>query len=99
MSEFLTEESDNSNLLWEYVRSMTPDTVHQLSKPISPEVEQVMERNINGLLGNLPGENFGMMITTNRENLGRLLISAMVSGYFLRNAEQRMMFEQYLTND
>jgi hypothetical protein len=26
--------------------------------------------------------------------LGRLLASAMMSGYFLRNAEQRMGFEQ-----
>ncbi|WP_208346214.1 DUF760 domain-containing protein, partial [Aetokthonos hydrillicola] len=33
---------------------------------------------------------------TNRENLGRLLASAMISGYFLRNAEQRMNFEMAL---
>jgi hypothetical protein len=55
-----------------------------------------MERNIVGLLGTLPPEHFGVTITTNRENLGRLLASAMVSGYFLRNAEQRMVFEKSL---
>lgn len=55
-----------------------------------------MERNIVGLLGNLPSEHFGVTITTNRENLGRLLASAMISGYFLRNAEQRMSFETVL---
>ncbi|MBE9104666.1 DUF760 domain-containing protein, partial [Nostoc cf. edaphicum LEGE 07299] len=66
------------------------------SKPTSAEVFQVMERNITGLLGNLPSEHFGVTVTTNRENLGRLLASAMMSGYFLRNAEQRMNFEMTL---
>lgn len=75
---------------------MTPEVVTQLSKPTSTEVFQVMERNIIGLLGNLPPEHFGVTISTNRENLGRLLASAMVSGYFLRNAEQRMVFEKSL---
>ncbi|BAZ38505.1 hypothetical protein NIES4101_44420 [Calothrix sp. NIES-4101] len=93
VSEFFDSESEASNLLWQYVKSLSPETVTQLSKPSSAEVFQVMERNIMGLLGHLPSEHFGVTITTNRENLGRLLASAMMSGYFLRNAEQRMNFE------
>ncbi|TAF06350.1 MAG: DUF760 domain-containing protein [Nostocales cyanobacterium] len=96
VSEFFNGESDSSNLLWQYVKSLTPETVTQLSKPTSSEVFQVMERNIVGLLGNLPSEHFGVTITTSRENLGRLLASAMISGYFLRNAEQRMDFDMAL---
>lgn len=96
VSEFFNGESENSNLLWQYVKSLSPETVTQLSKPTSSEVFQVMERNIIGLLGNLPSEHFGVNITTNRENLGRLLASAMISGYFLRNAEQRMNFDMAL---
>ena len=94
-SEFFQEETgEMGNLLWQYVQSMSPDTVSQLSKPNSSEVFQVMERNIVGLLGNLPSEHFGITVTTSREHLGRLLASAMISGYFLRNAEQRMAFER-----
>ncbi len=96
VSEFFNGESQTSNLLWQYLKSLSPETVTQLSKPNSPEVFQVMERNIVGLLGNLPSEHFGVTITTNRENLGRLLASAMISGYFLRNAEQRMDFEKVI---
>jgi hypothetical protein len=97
ISEFFDGgESETGNLLWQYVQSLTPDSVTQLSKPSSAEVFQVMERNIVGLLGNLPSEHFNVTITTNRENLGRLLASAMISGYFLRNAEQRMGFEKSL---
>lgn len=92
VSEFFGGES--SNLLWQYVQSMSPETVAQLSRPNSGEVLQVMERNIIGLLGGLPAEHFDMTISTSRENLGRLLASAMMSGYFLRNAEQRLQFER-----
>ena len=93
VSEFFNGDSETANLLWQYVQSLSPETVTQLSKPSSQEVFHVMERNIMGLLGNLPSEHFGVTITTSRENLGRLLASAMISGYFLRNAEQRMTFE------
>ncbi len=82
--------------LWNYVQTLTPETIAQLSRPESQEVFQVMERNIIGLLGNLPSEHFGITISTSRESLGRLLASAMMSGYFLRNAEQRLSFEQSL---
>jgi hypothetical protein len=92
--EFLGGES--GNLLWQYVQSMSPETVAHLSKPSSPEVFQVIEQNIVGLLGGLPNEHFDITVTTSRENLGRLLASAMMSGYFIRNAEQRMAFERTL---
>lgn len=83
---------------WQYVQSLSPETIAQLSKPSSPEVFKVMERNIIGLLGGLPPEDFEVTITTSREALGRLLASAMMSGYFLRNAEQRLAFEKSLTS-
>lgn len=79
---------------WQYVQSLSPETIAQLSKPSSSEVLQVMERNIIGLLGGLPPNNFEVTITTSREALGQLLASAMMSGYFLRNAEQRLAFER-----
>jgi len=95
-SGFSESSREARNLLWDYVQSMSPDTISKLSKPGSAEVFQVMERNIIGLLGNLPTEHFGVSVTTSRENLSRLLASAMISGYFLRNAEQRLDFEQSL---
>ncbi|MFW6358846.1 MAG: DUF760 domain-containing protein [Chroococcales cyanobacterium] len=90
------EEHDAGNGLWQYVQSLSPETIAQLSKPQSSEVFHVIERNIVGLLGSLPSEHFGVSVTTSREHLGRLLASAMMSGYFLRGAEQRMAFEKSL---
>ncbi|MEM9150162.1 MAG: DUF760 domain-containing protein [Cyanobacteria bacterium P01_F01_bin.3] len=77
-----------------YVKTMDQDTITQLSRPDSSEVMQVMEHNVVGLLGGLPSGQFDVSVTTNRENLGRLLASAMMSGYFLRGAEQRLAFEE-----
>lgn len=88
------EGEQEKNGLWQYVQSLSADTIAQLSQPESQEVFQVMERNVLGLLGNLPAEQFNVTIETNRENLGRLLASAMMSGYFLSKAEQRMTFEK-----
>jgi Protein of unknown function (DUF760) len=90
----LFEGNADGNLFLRYVQSMSPETIAQLSKPGSSEVFQVMERNIIGLLGGLPSDDFDVTIATSRESLGRLLASAMMSGYFLRNAEQRMAFEK-----
>lgn len=97
---FSTQDVHNSskesaNLLWQYVQSLTPETIAMLSKPQSQEVLQIMESNILGLLGDLSGEQFAITVNTSKENLGKLLVSAMVSGYFLRNAEQRMDLEQF----
>ena len=93
----LFQQHGEGNTLWQYVQSLSPETVTQLSQPESPEVFQIIEHNIIGLLGNIPSENFDVAISTNRENLGRLLASAMMSGYFLRNVEQRMTFEESLS--
>ena len=97
--EFFSETSEETDSLWHYVKQMSPDTVSRLSKPMSSEVFQVMERNIIGMLGQLPSDQFNFNISTSRENLGQLLASAMMSGYFLRNAEQRMQFDQSLAMD
>lgn len=87
------EEDDTQNMLWQYVQNLSPETIAQLSKPQSPEVFGIMERNIIGLLGMLPSDRFDIQISTSREELGQLLASAIMSGYFLRNAEQRLNFE------
>jgi len=94
--DFPSADVEQGGMLWHYIQSMHPETISQLSKPSSPEVLQAMEQNIVGMLGHLPSEHFDVMITTNRENLGRLLAGAMMGGYFLRNAEQRLSLEKSL---
>ncbi|MGC9503624.1 DUF760 domain-containing protein [Baaleninema sp.] len=93
LSQSVPEQGQNP--LWKYLQSMPPETIERLSNP-SPEVAQVMEQNLMGMLGGLPSEQFNVSITTSREHLGKLLASAMMNGYFLNNAYQRMAFEKSL---
>lgn len=88
----------SQNPLLQYLQTLGPERTLQLSQP-SPEALQVMEQQVVGTLGHLPGEQFEVNITTSREQLGRLLASAMVSGYFLHKAEQRLALEQHWTSD
>ena len=94
--ESFGNKAENGNILWQYVQSLSPEMIAQLSQPSSSEVLQAMERTIMTMLGNLPSEHFNVTITTNRDHLGRMLAAAMMNGYFLRNAEQRMAFEKSL---
>ena len=94
MPEYMDAKSSKDNNLLRYVQGMEPEMITQLSRPASSEVMQVMEHNVVGLLGGLPSAHFDVSVTTNRENLGRLLASAMMSGYFLRGAEQRLAIEE-----
>ena len=95
--EFCGDRLSGSNGLWQYVKSMPPETIAQLSQP-DPDVAQLMEHNLLQILGGLPSGHFDVTITTSRENLGRLLASAMMNGYFLNKAKQRMEFEKSVAN-
>lgn len=92
-SGFLGGAAVKGNSLMQYVQSMEPETIAQLSRPVSGDVMQVMEHNIISMLGGLPSEGFDVSVTTSREHLGRLLASAMMGGYFLKGAEQRLAME------
>jgi hypothetical protein len=95
-ANFDRKNPETTNQLWQYVSSMEPEVMSRLSQPTSEEVLQVMERHVVSMLGQLPSEYFDMAVTTSRENLGRLMASAMMNGYFLRAAEQRMAFDNLI---
>jgi Protein of unknown function (DUF760) len=93
------EPESMNNLFSKYLQSLSPETVVQLSKPNSLEFVEVIQRSIAAILGNIPNDPFDSNITTTREELGQILGSAMIDGYFLGNAEQRMELESLFTVD
>ena len=93
--EFLTTESDaiSGNDLIKYLQEQSPDVLQRVARSASPEIQEIIRHNVQGLLGLLPGEQFEVKIQTSRDNLAGLLASAMMTGYFLRQMEQRMELE------
>ena len=77
------------NPLAKYILSLPEDAIARMHQPAS-DAAKLMEGNLRGMLGVLPGQHFDVNIMTSRENLGQLMASAMTYGYFLHVAEQRM---------
>jgi CheY-specific phosphatase CheX len=91
-------EEQEVNPLLKYLQHQPPEVLAQVAKSVTPEVKQIISHNVQGLLGMLPSEAFNVKITTDRENLAGLLASAMMTGYFLRQMEQRMELEDTLAS-
>lgn len=89
-------EDVQANPLLTYLQHQSPEVLALVAKAVSPEIKQIISHNVQGLVGMLPGDRFNVQITTDRENLASLLASAMMTGYFLRQMEQRMQLEESL---
>ncbi|NEO31332.1 MAG: DUF760 domain-containing protein [Symploca sp. SIO3C6] len=90
------DEQGRVNQLLNYLQNQSPDVLSHVARSASPEIQQIISQNVQGLVGMLPSEHFNVQITTDRENLAGLLASAMMTGYFLRQMEQRMELEATL---
>lgn len=84
---------EQANQLLKYLQHQPPEVLARVAQSASPEIKQIISQNVQGLVGMLPGESFNVQITTDRDNLAGLLASAMMTGYFLRQMEQRMHLE------
>jgi hypothetical protein len=96
--EFLASDNEaiSGNALIQYLQEQSPDVLQRVARSASPEIQDIIRHNVQGLLGMLPGEHFEVKVQTSRDNLAGLLASAMMTGYFLRQMEQRMELDTSL---
>ncbi|PZO37543.1 MAG: hypothetical protein DCF19_18760 [Pseudanabaena frigida] len=92
----LGELNSGNNLLLDYLKKQSPETLATVAQSVSPEVQQIINQNIQNLVGILPPSHFNVSITTDRENLANLIGSAMMTGYFIRQMETRMQLDNSL---
>ena len=100
--EFLTTDNNDcqdGNGLIQYLQDQSPDVLQRVAKSASNDIQDIIRHNVQGLLGMLPGEQFEVKVTASRDNLASLLASAMMTGYFLRQMEQRKELEESLFSD
>jgi hypothetical protein len=99
-SNFFQRESETTikNTLVEYLQKQHPDTLERVAQSATPEVREIITHNVQGLLGVLPSEGFNVQIVTDRQNLANLLVSAMMTGYFLSLMEKRKDLEESIAN-
>ena len=100
--EFLATENNDSNDendLIQYLQKQSPEVLQRVAKSASEDIQEIIRQNVQGLLGMLPSDQFDVKITSSKDNIANLLSSAMMTGYFLRQMEQRKELEQALKND
>lgn len=95
----LGELNSSNNLLLDYLKNQSPETLATVAQSVSPEVQQIVNQNIQNLVGMLPPTHFNVSISTDRENLANLIGSAMMTGYFIRQMETRMQLDHSLANN
>ena len=89
-------DDEASNQLLQYLKHQSPEVLSRVAQAVTPEIKQIISQNVQGLIGVLPGDGFNVQVSTDRENLAGLLASAMMTGYFLRQMEQRMEMDASL---
>jgi hypothetical protein len=88
--DFLATELEKpDNTLIQYLQQQHPDTLAWVAQSASAEIKEIISQNVQGLVGMLPDDDFQVQITTDRDDLANLLVSAMMTGYFLGQMEQR----------
>ena len=100
--EFLAtdnNEGHDGNTLIQYLQEQPADVLQRVAKSASPEIQEIIRHNVQGLLGMLPSEQFEVKVTSTKDNLASLLASAMMTGYFLRQMEHRKELEESLLSD
>ncbi|XP_057426843.1 uncharacterized protein LOC130720231 [Lotus japonicus] len=84
------------SVLRELIQEIEPLDVSHIQKDVPPTTADAMKRTISGMLGLLPSDQFHVVIEALWEPLSKLLISSMMTGYTLRNAEYRLCLEKNL---
>ena len=100
--EFLATDNNDaseSNALIQYLQEQSPDVLQRVAKSASTDIQDIIKHNVQGLLGMLPGDQFEVKVTSSRDHFANLLASAMMTGYFLRQMEQRKELEESLLSD
>ena len=84
-----------NNEFQEYLASLSPEMARQLANATAEALE-IMGSKIDGILGTLSPQDLNGTVNIERENMRQLLTSAILTGYLLRSAENRMNYARSL---
>ncbi|CAN6282275.1 unnamed protein product [Urochloa humidicola] len=84
------------SMLWNLIQDIEPLDLSVIQKDVAPETVDAMKRTISGMLGLLPSDQFHVVVEALWNPFFKLLVSSIMTGYTLRNAEYRLSFERNL---
>ncbi|CAB4320939.1 unnamed protein product [Prunus armeniaca] len=90
----IQSSKSKKSVLSDLIQEIEPLNVSLIQKDVPPTTVDAMKRTISGMLGLLPSDQFQVLIEALWEPLSKLLVSSMMTGYTLRNAEYRLCLER-----
>ncbi|BFG41973.1 hypothetical protein CerSpe_282470 [Prunus speciosa] len=90
----IQSSKSKKSVLSNLIQEIEPLNVSLIQKDVPPTTVDAMKRTISGMLGLLPSDQFQVLIEALWEPLSKLLVSSMMTGYTLRNAEYRLCLER-----
>ncbi|XP_022148833.1 uncharacterized protein LOC111017393 [Momordica charantia] len=91
--------SSKKSVLSSLIQEIEPLDVSIIQKDVPPTTVDAMKRTISGMLGLLPSDQFQVLVEALWEPVSKLLVSSIMTGYTLRNAEYRLCLEMNLDFD
>lgn len=91
--------SKKKSVLLKLIQEIEPLDVSIIQRDVPPTTVDAMKRTISGMLGLLPSDQFQVLIEALWKPLSKLLVSSLMTGYTLRNAEYRLCLERNFDND
>ncbi|XP_022988805.1 uncharacterized protein LOC111486037 [Cucurbita maxima] len=91
--------SSKKSVLSSLIQEIEPLDVSIIQKDVPPTTVDAMKRTISGMLGLLPSDQFQVLVEALWEPVSKLLVSSIMTGYTLRNAEYRLCLERNLDFD
>lgn len=90
------QRKEEISVLWSLIQDVEPLDASRVGQDVSNDSKDAMKRTISGMLGLLPSDSFHIAVEASREPLAKLLISSVMTGYTLRNAEYRVCLQRSL---
>lgn len=82
--------------LWDLIQDVEPLDLSVVQKDVPPETVDAMKRTVSGMLGLLPSDQFRVVVEALWDPFFKLVISSIMTGYTLCNAEYRLSLERNL---
>ncbi|KAD6795324.1 hypothetical protein E3N88_06220 [Mikania micrantha] len=93
------DSRSKKSMLLKLIQEIEPLDVSMIQKDVPATTVDAMKRTISGMLGLLPSDQFQVLIEALWKPLSKLLVSSLMTGYTLRNAEYRLCLEKNFDTD
>ncbi|PWA55215.1 hypothetical protein CTI12_AA429400 [Artemisia annua] len=93
------DSRSKKSVLLKLIQEIEPLDVSVIQRDVPPTTVDAMKRTISGMLGLLPSDQFQVLIEALWKPLSKLLVSSLMTGYTLRNAEYRLCLERNFDTD